>query len=69
MKPYGLALVNLRSGEAQFNQNIPGFATLSSSFMRTSITSIVKRFNGEVWMANNSFGIAAYQPGRGGKKL
>ena len=65
MKPYGLALVNLRSGEAQFNQNIPGFATLSSSFMRTSITSIVKRFNGEVWMANNSFGIAAYQPGRG----
>jgi ligand-binding sensor domain-containing protein len=57
-------LVNLSTGNALFNQAIPGFASLPSSFMLTSITSIVRRFNGEVWMANNSYGIAVYQPGK-----
>jgi signal transduction histidine kinase/ligand-binding sensor domain-containing protein/DNA-binding response OmpR family regulator len=65
MKPYGLALVNLKTGQALFNQAIPGFAALSNEFMRTSITSIARRFNGEIWLANNSYGIAAYTPGKG----
>lgn len=62
MKPYGLALIDLATGQARFNEDIPGFASMPNSFRSNSITSIVRRFNGEIWMANNNFGIAIYHP-------
>jgi len=60
MKPYGIAKVNLATRTVQFNRDILGFAQMPDDFMGTSITSITRHANGEIWMANNSYGIAAY---------
>lgn len=64
MKPYGIVLFDRFTRSALFNRSIPGFNTLPDDFMKTSITSIAKRFNGEIWLASNSYGIAIYTPQR-----
>lgn len=64
MKPYGIAHVDLHTGKAKFNRDIAGFNNMPNDFMSTSITSICMHSNGEIWMANNSYGIAVYSPGQ-----
>ena len=64
MKPYGIVRIDKATGMAQFNYDIPGFEQMDHEFMGTSITSIRRHSNGEIWMANNSYGIAAYRQGK-----
>lgn len=64
MKPYGIMLHDRVTGQTRFNRDIPGFAALPDNFMGTSITSIVKRHNGELWMGSNSYGICVYRDGK-----
>jgi signal transduction histidine kinase/ligand-binding sensor domain-containing protein/CheY-like chemotaxis protein/AraC-like DNA-binding protein len=68
MKPYGIARINPLTGQVQFNQQIPGFASLPEEFMHTSVTAFARRFNGELWMANNSYGIGVYRAGKGAEQ-
>lgn len=62
MKPYGIACHDRLTGKTTFNRGIPGFGRLPDDFMMTSITSVVQWYNGEIWFANNSYGIGRYAP-------
>ena len=64
MKPYGITLYNTVTGKALFSRQIPGFNKLPEDFMCTSITGVTQRYNGELWFANNGFGIASYCKGK-----
>ncbi len=64
MKPYGVVCIDNADGKAQFNRDIKEFASLPDDFMHTSITSICRNANGELWFANNSYGIAVYRKGQ-----
>lgn len=64
MKPYGIACYNRSIGKALFNGEIPGFSGLPDDFLKTSITSIARRYNGELWFADNSYGIGVYKVGK-----
>lgn len=64
MKPYGIACHDRLTGATIYNRSIPGFAPLPDDFMMTSITSVVQRYNGEIWFANNGYGIERYMPGQ-----
>lgn len=57
LNPYGIALHNRKTGKTLFNQEIPGFAGIPSRVFTTSISDIVQRSNGEIWIANNNYGI------------
>lgn len=57
LNPYGIALHNRKTGKTLFNQEIPGFADIPSRVFTTSISDIVQRSNGEIWIANNNYGI------------
>lgn len=63
MKPYGIACHDRLTGSTMFNRSIAGFDRLPDDFMMTSITSVVQRYNGEIWFANNGYGIGCYTPG------
>jgi signal transduction histidine kinase/ligand-binding sensor domain-containing protein/DNA-binding NarL/FixJ family response regulator len=62
MNPYGLALYNRRTGESLFRNKIPGFEFLPQDVMGAEISSIIKRNNGEIWFASNSFGVLIKKP-------
>ena len=57
LNPYGIALHNRKTGKTLFNQEIAGFAGIPSRVFTTSISDIVQRSNGEIWIANNNYGI------------
>lgn len=57
LNPYGIALHNRKTGKTLFNQEIAGFAGIPSRVFTTSISDIVRRSNGEIWFALNSYGI------------
>ncbi|MCO6025599.1 response regulator [Prevotella cerevisiae] len=57
MNPYGLALYNRKTGKSLFRNSIPGFGALSQEVLGAEVSSIVRRDNGEIWFANNSYGI------------
>lgn len=57
LNPYGVALYNRYTGATYYNKEIPGFSSLHDYTLTTSITSIAKRSNGEIWFANNNYGI------------
>ena len=57
LNPYGIALYNRDTGDTYYNKGIPGFGKLSSYTLTTSITSIVKRSNDEIWFAVNNYGV------------
>lgn len=57
VNPYGLVLYNRNTGETLYNTDIPGFEPLAGSGLSTRITSIVRRFDGSLWFATNSYGI------------
>lgn len=57
LNPYGIALHNRKTGKTLVNQEIAGFAGIPSRVFTTSISDIVRRSNGEIWFALNSYGI------------
>ena len=57
LSPYGIALYNRETHSTLYNKEIPGFEDIKDWMFSTSITHIIQRHNGEIWFANNSFGI------------
>ena len=57
LNPYGIALYNRETGVTYYNKEIPGFESLNTSYLTTSISGIAKRYNGDLWFANNNYGI------------
>lgn len=57
LNPYGIALHNRKTGKTLFNHEIPGLANIQQRALTTSISDIAKRSNGEIWFANNSYGV------------
>ena len=62
LNPYGLALYNRRTQTTFYNKEIPGFGALNDRILTTSISSIVRRSNGELWFAVNNYGIIVKPP-------
>ena len=67
LNPYGLALYNRHTGTTYYNKEIPGFGSIKDRTLTTSISSIVKRSNGELWFAVNNYGIII-KPAQGNAK-
>ena len=57
LNPYGIALHNRKTGNTYYNKDIPGFSGLNDRSLSTSISGITHRSNGEIWFADNSYGI------------
>lgn len=57
LNPYGVACYDRRTGQARFNHAIPGFASLPDHVLSTSFSSIIRRYNGDLWFADNSYGL------------
>lgn len=64
LNPYGLALYNRQTGHTLYNKDIPGFSSLDNKTMTTSISCICPRSNGELWFANNNYGIIVKPKGK-----
>lgn len=64
LNPYGIALHNRTTGVTLYNQEIPGFSSVPARVLTTSISSIARRSNGEIWFATNSYGIIVKADGR-----
>lgn len=64
LNPYGIALYDKRTGLTRYNRSIPGFQSIPAISFTTSVSDIVKRNNGEIWFATNSYGIIVYKNGR-----
>ncbi len=64
LNPYGIALHNRKTGVTLYNQAIPGFSSISARTLTTSISGITQRSNGEIWFANNNYGIIVKPVGR-----
>lgn len=57
LNPYGIALYNRITGQTFYNNDIPGFASVPQRILATSFTAITRRKNGDLWFADNSYGI------------
>ena len=68
LNPYGIALYNRRTQATYYNKEIPGFASLDARTLTTSISSIAKRSNGELWFACNNYGVIV-KPQEGNVKM
>ena len=64
LNPYGLVLYNRKTGNTLYNRSIPGFSSLDSKTFTTSISCICRRKNGELWFANNNYGIIVKAKGK-----
>ena len=62
LNPYGIALYNRETGATYYNKEIEGFGNLKDQTLTTSISCIIQRLNGELWFANNSYGIIVKKP-------
>lgn len=65
LNPYGIALYDRTTGQTRCNQEIPGFEHLPSNVTTTSISSIIRRRSGDLWMASNNYGIVVRPHGQG----
>ena len=63
VSPYGLVLYNSADGTSLFNKDIPLFDNVQDKGLSTRITSIIRRRDGVLWMASNSYGIIAKKTG------
>lgn len=57
LNPYGIALYNRKTGATYYNKEIPGFGSIDARYFTTSISGITQRDNGEIWFANNNYGV------------
>ena len=62
-KPFGLAFYNRSTGNITMGNSIPGLANMKDDMMNSTFSSIVRRYNGEIWFANNSYGIMVFKKG------
>ena len=69
LNPYGLALYNRKTGATYYNNEIPGFEKIEPRIFTTSISAIIRRSNGELWFATNSYGIIVKPVGSPAKVL
>lgn len=67
LMPIGIARYDCATGQTQFNRQIPELSQLPENVINTSIASIVKRRNGELWLANRSYGIITLRRGEKAK--
>ena len=64
VSPYGLVLYNRADGTSLFNKDIPLFDNVLDKGLSTRITSIIRRRDGTLWMASNSYGIISKKAGQ-----
>ena len=57
LNPYGIARYDRQTGTTLLNHDIPGFSNIPTSALSTSFSSIVRRSNGDLWFADNNYGI------------
>lgn len=57
LNPYGIARFDRQTGTTLFNHDIPGFSNIPAGALSTSFSSIVRRSNGDLWFADNNYGI------------
>lgn len=57
----GLAWLNRRTGETRHGSRVPGFSAVGDG-LTTRVTSIVRRWNGELWMAAGDNGVFVSHP-------
>ncbi len=57
LNPYGIARFDRQTGTTLFNHDIPGFSNIPVGTLSTSFSSIVRRSNGDLWFADNNYGI------------
>lgn len=57
LNPYGIARYDRQTGTTLLNHDIPGFSNIPTSTLSTSFSSIVRRSNGDLWFADNNYGI------------
>lgn len=62
LNPYGVALYDRTTGNTLYNRDIPDLKTIPEKTFTTSISSITRRFNGELWFAVNNYGIIISKP-------
>ena len=59
----GLEWIDIQTGDVRRNNQVPGYASLpSDTFSPKRISSIVRRYNGELWMAAGDNGILVSRP-------
>lgn len=64
LMPFGIAYYDRLTGKALFNKEIPSLRSLPDVVLNTATTCITRLRNGELWMANNSYGIVTIKPGQ-----
>ena len=69
VSPYGLVLYNRADGTSLFNKDIPLFDNVQDKGLSTKITSIIRRRDGALWMASNSYGIISKMAGKQAEML
>ncbi len=57
LNPYGIARFDRQTGTTLFNHDIPGFSNIPAGALSTSFSSIIRRSNGDLWFADNNYGI------------
>jgi len=61
-RPFGLASYNKQTKDARFVQNMPMFTGVPSLSKTSTFTSIERRYNGEIWFADNFYGVVVIKP-------
>jgi len=67
--PYGLALQERSGDRLYLNEKIPGFSSIPQDVFRASVSSIIRRSDGELWVATRGNGILALEKGRPATQL
>lgn len=62
MGDHGYAFIDIESHNILRNKEVPGFENIPGNEYTPRITSILKRFNGEIWMAAGDNGILVSKP-------
>ena len=57
LNPYGIARFDRQTGTTLFNHDIPGVSNIPAGALSTSFSSIIRRSNGDLWFADNNYGI------------
>lgn len=58
----GIAWIDLQTGDFRTNNRVPGYASLPEEGFTTQVTSMVRRWNGELWMDAGDNGVFISYP-------
>ncbi len=62
LRPYGLAFYDVKTHQTRINEAIPGLSGIDHQVLSASLSSIVRRYNGEIWVASGSYGVMVIPP-------